>query len=48
MDVDPHDPPRAAGAVAFNEATFADDRGPFGRVLQSLVEAPGTIQSPGP
>ncbi len=39
---------RSAGAVAFNEATFSDDRGPFGRVLQSLVEAPGTIQSLAP
>lgn len=39
---------RSAGAVAFNEATFSDDRGPFGRVLQSLVEAPNAIQSLAP
>lgn len=36
---------RAAGGAAFNEATLADDRGPFGRVLQSLVESPNQLQS---
>jgi len=31
---------RARGSVAFNEAHVYDDRGGFGRILQSLVEAP--------
>lgn len=34
---------RSAGAVAFNEATFYDDEGPFGRVLQTLVESAAPI-----
>jgi hypothetical protein len=39
----------AAHGVGFCETVLSDDTGPFGRVLQTLVEAPGslTIGAPG-
>ena len=34
--------PSPAG-VGFCETVLSDDAGPFGRVLQTLVEAPGSL-----
>ena len=31
---------RSTSGIGFNEATVFDDRGPIGRILQSLVESP--------